>query len=111
MSVSHPDSLKFFVRDADGGREDLRASYDEQADILYLWIGEKPQEAISVTSDEGHLVRLAPETYEVVGFTIFDFCRRWQADDRGGEIKVSLPSLGEDQGEVIAARELELVAS
>ena len=111
MSVSHPDSLHFSVRNEHGEIESLSSSYDEQADILYLWLGAAPREAFSVTSDEGHLVRLDPTTYEVVGFTIFDFRRRWQADDPDGDVKVSLPSFGEDEGEVTAARELELVAS
>jgi hypothetical protein len=107
MSVSHPDSLHFSL---DTG-EALKGSYDEQADILYLWLGKKPREAISVTSNEGHLVRLDPESYEVVGFTIFDFCRRWQDDDPGGQFPVTLPSLGESGGEITEAQTFALLAS
>lgn len=112
MSVSHPDEMSFGVRDESGEAASLAASYDEKADILYLWTGEAPREAISVTCDEGHLVRLDPVTYEVVGFTIFDFRLRWQAESlAAGELKVSLPSLGEHEGLIARARELELVAS
>ena len=76
MPVSHPDELKYLM----DGEEALGASFDEAADILYLWRGDGPRHAISLTSSEGHLVRLDPETAEIVGFTIFDFCARWQEE-------------------------------
>lgn len=91
MSVSHPDSLRYLL----DGTEPLGASYDEQADVLYLWRGAEPQEAVTLNSDEGFLVRLDPESYAIVGFTIFDFCRRWQEDDRKTtRLTVTIPSLG-----------------
>ena len=106
MSVSHPDSLHFKLND-----KPVTSAYDEQADILYLWLGKKPQEAISVTSNEGHLVRLHPETYKIVGVTVFDFCRKWQADDPGGSIEFTLPSLGEDEGGVTEPQRFALVGA
>lgn len=88
------------------GEELLQHDYDEDADILYLWRGEEPVEALSLTSPEGHLLRLHPETHEVVGFTIFDFRRRWQAQ---GSIRITAPSISGDHGGSRAAEELELV--
>jgi uncharacterized protein YuzE len=44
-------------------------SYDAEADIAYLSVGE-PKEAISWESPEGHLVRLDPDTGELVGVTL-----------------------------------------
>ncbi len=75
MPVSHPDKLNYLFND-----EPLGAEYDEQADILYLWRGD-PTGDLLLTTAEGHLVRIDPETAEIVGFTIFDFCSRWQAED------------------------------
>ena len=107
MSVSHPSSITFRI--ADGPT--LENDYDEQADILDLWIGNVARAAISVTRKEGHLVRLDPDTHELVGFTLFDFCRRWQPDDPGGEIDITIttPSLGRGAGNVTEASERHLV--
>lgn len=44
-------------------------SYDTEADIAYLSIG-APRDAISWESPEGHLVRLDPDTDELVGVTL-----------------------------------------
>lgn len=106
MSVSHPDNLNYLL----DGEEALTASYDEQADVLYLWRGGSPREAVTLNSEEGFLVRLDPETYEMVGFTIFDFCRRWQQDDRRTtRLTVTLPSLGFRGGETSDPQTHELV--
>ncbi len=73
------------------GEERLGADYDEFADVLYLWRGEEPTQAISLTSMEGHLVRLDPETGDLVGFTIFG----WEGElKRRGPIKVTVPVIG-----------------
>ena len=106
MSVSHPDNLNYLL----DGEEKLGASYDEQADILYLWRGDEPKEAVSLNSEEGFLVRLDPESYEILGFTIFDFCRRWQADDHvRTTLHVTIPSLGFRGGETSEPHEHQLV--
>ena len=55
------------------GREPLGGSYDEHADVLYLWRGKKPVDAISLPTDDGILVRVHPKTGELVGVTLLDF--------------------------------------
>ena len=108
MSVPHPDKTRFRI---DSGDE-LSSSYDEEADILYLWFGDAPREAISVTSKEGHLVRLDPDTHEIVGFTVFDFCRRWQqVAGPGGHLPITTPDLGESPGEVTASSQRLLLTA
>jgi hypothetical protein len=106
MSVSHPDNLNYLL----DGTEKLGASYDEQADVLYLWRGEASTEAVTLNSEEGYLVRLDPESYAIVGFTIFDFCRRWQEDDhKTTKLTVTIPSLGFRGGETSEPQTHELV--
>ncbi len=56
---------------------ELSAEYDSEEDILYAWVGGEPREAVTYETNEGHLVRLDPETNELVGVTIFDFQARW----------------------------------
>ena len=105
MSASHPDSLSYLLN----GEEPLGCSYDEQADILYLWRGDTSVPAMSLTSDEGHLARVDPHSGEVVGITIFDFCRRWQlSDEHGTHIFVTVPSFGIDDT-TTEAQQFELV--
>lgn len=58
-------------------RVELSCEYDADDDTLYAWIGEQPTKAITYETDEGHLVRLDPDTNELVGITIFDFEARW----------------------------------
>ena len=50
--------------------------YDKEGDVLYLTIGE-PQEAISKEMDNDVLLRVHPETGEVVGLTILNFVTRF----------------------------------
>jgi hypothetical protein len=59
-------------------RIELNCRYDEDDDILYAWVGEKPVPAVTYETDEGHLVRLDPETKEFVGVTILDYEAKWQ---------------------------------
>jgi hypothetical protein len=58
----------------------LNYEYDQDDDTLYAWVGESPGEAITYETDEGHLVRLDPETREFVGVTIFDYHAKWDAE-------------------------------
>lgn len=51
-----------------------------------------------------------PRTYDLVGLTIFDFCRSWRVDDPGGDFDVTIPSIGEDEGEVAGPKRLALTA-
>jgi uncharacterized protein YuzE len=55
---------------------ELKMSYDRDADVLYCSFGE-PQEAISVEADDGIIVRRNPETNEIVGYTIINFFKRF----------------------------------
>jgi hypothetical protein len=67
----------------------LTPDYDEVEDILYLWIGDGPQPAVTYETRDGHLVQLNPETREFVGLTIVDYKRRWE----GQSISVEVPQL------------------
>jgi hypothetical protein len=50
-------------------------SYDSENDIAYLSIG-TPREAITWESPEGHLLRLDPDTDELVGITFLHLKER-----------------------------------
>ena len=58
-------------------RVELTCEYDANDDTLYAWVGDSPRPAITYETDDGHLVRLDPETKEFVGVTIFDWEARW----------------------------------
>ena len=47
-----------------------RADYDVENDVLYLHVGE-PREAEAEETPEGHALRYAPGTHEIVGLTVF----------------------------------------
>ena len=49
--------------------ENLNWDYDENADVLYISIGE-PQKALGVDIGEGAIVRYIEATGEVVGLTL-----------------------------------------
>jgi uncharacterized protein YuzE len=66
----------------------LKISYDPKADVLYCSIGE-PVEAIGMeTGEDDVIVRLNPETDEVVGVTVLNFANRFQSKETG---PVSIP--------------------
>lgn len=50
--------------------------YDQEADVLYITIGEA-QEAISQELDNDVLLRVQPETGQVVGMTMLNFTSRF----------------------------------
>lgn len=50
-------------------KENLNWDYDEEADVLYISIGE-PQRALGVDIGEGAVVRYIESTGEVVGLTL-----------------------------------------
>ncbi len=56
-------------------KESLDWEYDEEADVLYISLG-KPEPAEGVDIGEGIIVRIKPETKEVVGLTIIGFSKR-----------------------------------
>ena len=100
MSESRFAGRSYFLEGPDG-REPLRASYDELADVLYLWRGKKPVEAITFPTDDGPLVRVNPETGELVGITLFDWNVCWSECER---IALDIPAVGRTEGAVAAPR-------
>ena len=90
MSESPLAGLSYFLEGPEG-REPLGASYDENADVLYLWRGEKPAEALSLATDEGPIVRLDMETGEVTGVTLLDWKAMWSRKKR---IEFFVPVVG-----------------
>jgi uncharacterized protein YuzE len=46
-----------------------RADYDAESDVLYLHVGD-PRPAEGEETPEGHVVRFAPGTHQVVGLTL-----------------------------------------
>jgi len=49
--------------------------YDADADVLYISFGE-PRPAEGLDIGDGTILRVDPETEEVVGLTILDFTKR-----------------------------------
>lgn len=76
------------------GEEPLGSLYDDDADVLYLWRGDSPTEAIGLDSREGVVVRIAPDTGELVGFTLLDWASRWKDC---ATIEITLPPFGETE--------------
>ena len=56
---------------------ELKINYDPKADVLYCSFGD-PRAAVSVETEEGIVVRLDPETEDVVGMTVLDFSKRFR---------------------------------
>ena len=56
-------------------KENLNWDYDEEADVLYISIGE-PVKALGLDSGEGVIVRYQEDTGEVVGVTIIGVMER-----------------------------------
>ena len=61
--------------------QNLMIDYDARADVLYLSIG-NPREAVCLEPEEGILVRVEPDTNNVVGLTIIDFLYRFKGKNR-----------------------------
>ena len=51
-------------------RSVLQWDYDEEADVLYLSVGEQPRPAVGTDIGEGLVVRYDEMTKEVVGLTL-----------------------------------------
>ncbi len=98
---------RFFLNGPDG-RETLGASYDEAVDVLYLWRGDEPSEAVGIPTEDGLIVRLHPETGELVGMTLMDFRACWATKSR---IALDVPQIGNSESQSAPApahRELVL---
>lgn len=74
------------------------ADYDAGSDVLYLHVGE-PQPGEGEETPEGHLLRFAPGTHEVVGLTVVN--ARWLLD-RHGRLLVTVPGTVEASAEQLA---------
>ena len=53
----------------------LNYHYDREEDILYVTLGDSDS-ALCIEQGDGFLVRIDPESGEVVGFTVIDFSQR-----------------------------------
>lgn len=56
-------------------KKDLQWNYDAEADVLYIAIGE-PVKAEGVDIGKGMIVRIDPDSNEIVGFTIISPLQR-----------------------------------
>ena len=63
------------------------ADYDEAGDVLYLHIG-APQPGEGEENREGHVLRFAPGTQEIVGLTVINARR---LIDQDGRLIVTVP--------------------
>ena len=63
------------------------AEYDADSDVLYLHVGE-PQEAEGEETPEGHVLRYAPGTGNIVGLTVLGARHLL---DRDGNLTVTIP--------------------
>ncbi len=64
------EGLKILERE-----EKLSWEYDDEADVLYISIGE-PRPAEGIDIGEGTIIRLDPETKGVVGLTLLGLSKR-----------------------------------
>jgi uncharacterized protein YuzE len=53
-------------------KDGFNVSYDKEADVLYITLG-VAQPAVALMTHDGDLMRVDPETDELVGITILDF--------------------------------------
>jgi hypothetical protein len=96
LSGSPLNGRSFYLETAGEDREPLGCSYDADADVLYLWRGSEPREALSFPMDSGPLVRLDPDTGELVGVTLIDFSACWAGHER---IEIEVPAIGRSEPE------------
>ncbi len=75
-----------------------QADYDAENDVLYLHVG-KPQEAEGEETPEGHVLRYAPGSQQIVGLTVLGAQRIL---DRAGELRVTIPELVKASAEDLA---------
>jgi len=56
-------------------RENLSWEYDDEADVLYISVGE-PRSAEGVDIGEGVIVRIDPKNKEVIGLTVLGISKK-----------------------------------
>jgi uncharacterized protein YuzE len=75
-----------------------RADYDADSDVLYLHIGE-PQAGEGEETPEGHVLRYAPGTSQVIGLTVLGAQRTLERD---GRLSITVPETIETTAEDLA---------
>jgi hypothetical protein len=75
-----------------------QADYDAESDVLYLHVGE-PRPAEGEQTPEGHVIRYAPGTNDVVGLTLL--APNWLLE-RDGRVVVTLAGTAEATAEDLA---------
>ena len=74
------------------------ADYDEDGDVLYLHVGE-PQAGEGEETPEGHVVRFAPSSQQIVGLTIIN---ARHVIERDGRLVVTVPETVEASADELA---------
>ena len=74
------------------------ADYDAEGDVLYLHVG-APQAAEGEETPEGHVVRFAPGTQQIVGLTVIN---ARQLLGRDGRLVVTVPETVEASADELA---------
>jgi uncharacterized protein YuzE len=74
------------------------ADYDADSDVLYLHVGE-PRVAEGEETPEGHVLRYAPGTHDIVGLTVLGHRRLLGRD---GKLVVTMPETSEAGAEELA---------
>jgi len=59
--------------------EKIKLNYDDQADVLYISIGD-PRPGIAIEANDGNFIRYAQGTDKIIGITILDFAERFIPD-------------------------------
>lgn len=73
-----------------GKRDMMQIAYDQETDVLYLSVGE-PRPAISQELGDDVLLRVDPETGEIVGLTIMSLSTR--SDLQSLPVQIDIHSL------------------
>jgi uncharacterized protein YuzE len=72
-----------------GALQKINFSYDEDADVMYFYVG-RPRPARTVEVSDDFVLRIDPRTGRVIGLTVVDFSKHF--DLRG--LRVKMPSRG-----------------
>jgi uncharacterized protein YuzE len=75
------------------------ADYDAEGDVLYLHIGQ-PQPGEGEETPEGHVLRFAPGTQQIIGLTVIN---ARHVVNRDGRLIVTVPETVEASADDLAA--------
>ncbi len=64
-------------------------SYDDDADVLYVTLGEKTGKRSYVENDQGHILWIDENSQQIQGFTIIKFLRRVKTGE-----PLAIPEIG-----------------